>query len=317
MKQKLLICGATGFIGRNLTEHFAQDERYEITATHLTREPWCEAPNIKWVRADLRIQADVDKVVQGQDIIIQAAATTSGAGEIVSKPYIHVTDNAVMNSLLLRSAYENNVSHFVFFSCTIMYPSQPEPLKESDFDANAPMHDRYFGAGWTKVYCEKQCEFYSRLGRTKHTVLRHSNIYGPHDKFDLKRSHVFGATMTKIHQAEDNAITVWGTGEEERDLLYIDDLKDAVVASIEHQPNPFGLYNIGFGASVSIKNLVHTMIECAEMNLEVKHDLSKPTIPTKLCVDSTQAKNDLNWEPKTSLQDGIQKTLRWYRDNIL
>jgi GDP-L-fucose synthase len=254
--------------------------------------------------------------VAGQDIVIQAAATTSGAGEIVSKPYIHVTDNAVMNSLLLRSAYEHNISHFVFFSCTIMYSSQPDPLKESDFDANAPMHDRYFGAGWTKVYCEKQCEFYAGLGRTKHTVLRHSNIYGPHDKFDLKRSHVFGATMTKILQAEGDKIVVWGTGEEERDLLYVDDLCDAVNASIERQEAAFGIYNIGAGHSVSIKHLVKTMLERAQVNLKIEHDLTKPTIPTKLCVDFAKAESELGWRPQTSLEDGIERTLAWYRKNL-
>lgn len=316
MKKKLLICGATGFIGRNLAERYAEDDRYEITATHLTREPWGEHPNLKWVKADLRIAEDVNRVMEGQDVVIQAAATTSGAGEIVSKPFIHVTDNAVMNSLLLRAAYELNISHFVFFSCTIMYPSHPEPLKESDFDANAPMHDRYFGAGWTKVYCEKQCEFYSRLGRTKHTVLRHSNIYGPHDKFDLKRSHVFGATMTKILKAENGTITVWGTGEEERDLLYVDDLQDAVAASIERQEADFGLYNIGAGKSVSIKDLVATMIKRAQVDLKVEHDLTKPTIPTKLCVDFAKAESELGWRPQTSLEDGIDQTLAWYRKNL-
>lgn len=317
MKKKLLICGGTGFIGRNLAERYADDERYEVTVTHFRREPWGDHPNLKWIRADLRVAKDVERVIEGQDIVLQAAATTSGSGEIVSKPYIHVTDNVVMNSLLLRAAFEHSVSHFLFFSCTVMYSSQSEPLKESDFDANAEMHERYFGAGWMKVYCEKQCEFYSRLGRTKHTVLRHSNIYGPHDKFDLERSHVFGATMTKILTARQEKITVWGTGEEERDLLYIDDLTAAVAASLEHQNDDFGLYNVGQGESVSIKQLVHTMIRCAEVQLEVDHDLSKPTIPTKLCVDFSKAQSELGWRPRISLQEGINRTLCWYRENIL
>ena len=61
----------------------------------------------------------------------------------------------------------------------------------------------YFGAGHTKVYLEKMCEFYARFGKTKHTVIRHSNIYGPYDKFDLEKSHVFGATVAKIFNSTD------------------------------------------------------------------------------------------------------------------
>ena len=165
---------------------------------------------------------DVDELLKpGYDILVQAAATTSGAKEIVNKPYYHVTDNAVMNSLIFRSAFEHNIGHVIFFSCTVMHQSSDKPLKEDDFDANKGMHPRYFGVGWTKVYIEKMCEFYSRISSTKYTVVRHSNIFGPYDKFDLERSHVFGATMTKVMTAKDGGkIVVWGTGEEERDLLY-------------------------------------------------------------------------------------------------
>ena len=85
--------------------------------------------------------------------------------------------------------------------------------------------------GNTKVYVEKMCEFFSRLGKTKHTVLRHSNMYGPHDKYDLEKSHVFGATVTKVMNSTDGKVNVWGTGEEKRDLLYVGDLVDFIVPS--------------------------------------------------------------------------------------
>ena len=151
------------------------------------------------------------------------AAVTSGAKDIIERPYIHVTDNAIMNSLLLQSAFENNVSHFIFPSCTVMYQSSNRPLKETDFDANKGLVSHYFGVGWTKVYIEKMCEFFSRLGKTKYTVFRHSNVFGPYDKFDLEKSHVFGATLTKIMTLEEK-IVVWGDGTEKRDLIYVEDL---------------------------------------------------------------------------------------------
>ena len=192
-----MICGATGFIGRNIAETLCQREDIEVFGAHFNRPP-LDNERIHPVHADLTDPRQVDAVTRGMDVIIQAAATTSGSRDIFQAPYIHVTDNAVMNSLILRAAYEHEVSQLIFFSCTVMYQSGEHPLKESDFNPADEMHPRYFGVGWTKVYIEKMCEFYSRLGRTKHTVIRHSNIYGPHDKFDLEKSHVFGATMTKV-----------------------------------------------------------------------------------------------------------------------
>ena len=159
---------------------------------------------------------------QGIDIVVQAAATTSGVADIVQRPYIHTSDNAVSEFAYFRTAYDLNVKHVVFFSCTVMYPSSDRPLSEDDFTGEiAP---QYFAVGWTKVYLEKMAEFFADLGRTKFTVLRHSNIYGPHDKYDLERSHMFGATVTKVMTASDGKIAVWGEGTEARDLLYIDDL---------------------------------------------------------------------------------------------
>ena len=217
-KKKLLICGATGFVGRNIAESFAQRDDFEVCGTYLDSKP-PDIPGVKMLRADLTSKSVVDDVVKGVDVIVQAAATTSGAKEIITMPYYHVTDNAVMNSQIFRAAYEHDVSHVIYFSCSVMYQPSDKPLKETDFDANQPLFPSYFGVGWTKVYVEKMCEFYSRLKRTKYTAIRHSNIYGPYDKYDLERSHVFGATMTKVMTSTNGKIVVWGSGEEERDLL--------------------------------------------------------------------------------------------------
>ena len=108
-------------------------------------------------QADLTKRQDVERLPDGIDIIIQAAATTSGARDIVNKPYIHVTDNAIMNSLLFRWAFEKRVRQVIFFSCTVMYPSSEVALVEQDFDANRELYEKYFGVGWTKVYIEKMC----------------------------------------------------------------------------------------------------------------------------------------------------------------
>ncbi len=271
---------------------------------------------MRWIKADLTKIEDIERVIEGVDIIIQAAATTSGSKDIVSRPYIHVTDNAVMNSLLFRAAFERKVKHVIFFSCTVMLQSSEKPQTEIDYDPNIELHPRYFGVASTKLYIEKMCDFYSRIGETKFTAIRHTNIYGPHDKFDLEKSHVFGATITKVLSSKDGKIHVWGTGEEERDLLYVDDLTKFVEKSIINQSVPYSLYNCGYGAAISIKKLVNNIIEASGKSLEVVYDLSQPTIKTSLSLDCSKAKNELDWYPETTIDQGIAKTIAWWKENI-
>lgn len=309
MTKKILLCGASGFIGRNLLETLAQDPGVELyAARHKTALP--ADSRVRVVDADLTAAADVDRAVAGMDAVVQAAAVTSGAKEIVSTPHIHVADNAVMNALLFRACHEHGVGHVVYFSCTVMYSPKDRPVIEDDFDHR--IGDKYFGAGWTKVYAEKMCEFYSRLGRTRYTVLRHSNVYGPHDKYDLERSHVFGATVAKVMGAQDGKVLVWGEGTEERDLLHVDDLVALVRACLAAQKTPFELVNAGSGESVSVAELVRRIITASEKKLSIEFDRTKPTIPFKLAVDSSRAKSVFGWKAKTGLDDGIRKTLRWY-----
>jgi GDP-L-fucose synthase len=311
-RRKVLVCGATGFIGRNLVEHLSQQSDVELHAARYQR-PAFGPDTIHWHQADLRRAGDVERLVAGMDVIVQAAATTSGSKEIVTKPYIHTTDNAVMNSLLLRAAYEAKVGHFIFFSCTVMLHSSDKPLDEEAWDANLPMEPRYFASGWTKVYIEKMCEFYARLGVTRHTIIRHSNVYGPHDKFDLERSHVFGATITKVMTASGDTIEVWGSGEEARDLLYVGDLVDFVECAIDRQQNAYALYNAGSGHAISVNELVGKIIAASGKRLEIRHDLTKPTIKTALSLDCRKAVRELGWAPRTTLEDGIRLTLDWWR----
>lgn len=311
-EKKILICGATGFIGRNLVEYFGK-AGHQITATHFTRQPYPTPANVTWVKADLKDPEAGRRLVSGHDRVIQAAATTSGSKDIVNTPYMHVTDNAVMNSHLLRACYDHSVDHFVFFSCSIMYRSSDMPVKEDDFDGQ--IEDSYFGAGWTKVYLERMCEFFAGLGRTKHTVIRHSNIYGPHDKFDLKRSHVCGATISKTQLANET-LQVWGDGSERRDLLHVSDLVRFVDMALQNQQSPYGLYNCGSGQAISVKELAEKLMSLSGKALMLQYDPSKPTIPFSLALDCSKAKVELGWSPTVPLEAGLKSTIEWWRDHI-
>lgn len=317
MVKKLLVCGGTGFVGRNVSEYFAKKSDFEVYATYFNSKPF-DNSKINFVKSDLTEKSDVDESVKGKDIIIQAAAKTSGAKDIFTRPYYHVADNAVMNALLFRSAFEHKIKNFIFLSCLTMYQSSDKAVKETDFNPNDEIHPRYFSSAWTKVYNEKMCKFYSGISDTKYLILRHSNIYGPHDKFDLEKSHVFGATMTKVMKSkEPEKIVVWGEGKEERDLLYIFDLIDFIDLAIKKQKEKYQIYNVGYGSSISIKDLVKKIIDASGKDLKIEFDSTKPSIKTKVFLDTKKAKKDFGWQAKTNLDDGIKKTMKWYKENLL
>ena len=137
----------------------------------------------------------------------------------------------------------------------------------------------------------------------KYTVIRHSNIYGPHDKFDLDKSHVFGATLNKVINAKDDKVTVWGRGLEGRDLLYIDDLVKFVDLAIKKQKKKFGLYNVGSGKIISINMLVKKIIEASRKKLKIVNDLTKKSLKNSVYLNCNKAFKEIGWKPKISLEE--------------
>tara|TARA_Y100000389_G_C17335822_1_gene450586 strand:+ start:71 stop:661 length:591 start_codon:yes stop_codon:yes gene_type:complete len=194
-----------------------------------------------------------------------------------------------------------------------MYPSSKKATKENDYNGN--IIDKYKGAGETKVYLEKIAKFYSMLSDTKFTIIRHSNIYGPHDKYDLDKSHVFGATITKVMRAN-KTLEVWGTGKEIRDFLYAEDLVDFIKKSIKNQKEQYQIYNCGSGNPVTVKELCEKIIKISGKDIKIKFNKSKPSIPFNLFLNCSKAKKDLSWSPKTNIDDGIKSTITWWKKNI-
>ena len=313
---KILVCGATGFMGRNIVEFLSGREGVTLFGVH-----WHNLdlpPNVIIYTSDLTNKKHVEEVFNSvkPDIVIQAAAVTSGVKDILERPYIHVTDNVIMNSLLLKACYDHNVKHFIFLSCGVMYQPGDAPRKETDFNEHDEIHSAYFGVGWMKVYIEKQCEFYSRLGRTKHTVVRHSNTYGPYDKYGKEESHMFAATIDKVMRANDgDTIEVWGTGEETaRDLIYVDDVCDFIYRVLSLQTSSYKLYNVGYEVAFTVKEVVERIIKISGKKLNIKYNTDKPVIPTKLTLDCNKAFKELNWVANTDINEGIEKTIKWYNE---
>jgi GDP-L-fucose synthase len=314
--ERILICGATGFIGSNLIDYYSKKESCKIIAIYNTKKPEKrQNTNIEWIKADLCNRDDVKRVTKDIDVVIQAAATTSGSSDIVNQPYIHVTDNAVMNSLMLRESMNNKVKHFIFFSCTVMYPSSEEEQSEEEWREDVTLNEKYYGVANTKIYIEKMLKFFAKISEMKTTAIRHSNVYGPNDKFDLDRSHFFGASISKI-LTEEEQIEIWGSGEEKRNLLYVDDLCEMVDLIKNNQKEEFKLYNCGSNETFSVEEVVKKIVTASGKNLKIKKNNDKPTIKTNILINSDKARRELGWQSRVKLDDGIQKTINWWKMNI-
>ena len=309
-QNKIMILGATGFIGKNIALYYSKN--LKIKATYNKKIPF-ENQNIEWIKCDLKSTTQINNLFDNIDIVINAAAVTSGIRDIINKPHIHVNDNALMNINILKQLFKNkNIKHYIFFSCTVMYQSSLKKQDEKKF--NYRITDKYFGVGWTKVYVEKLCKFYSTLLNTKFSVIRHSNIFGPYDKFDLEKSHVIGATISKVMKAE-KEITIWGKGNEIRDFLYISDLIKFLELLIKNQKNKYEVYNCGSEIGIKILDLAKLIIKIAGKKIKIKKNLKAPTIDFNLVLDCGKAKKEIGWKAQVNLSDGIKKTLVWYKKN--
>jgi nucleoside-diphosphate-sugar epimerase len=311
--KKILICGGSGFIGKNLVLYFAK-KKYNLIATYYRKKPKDIPANIKWIKVDLRNFDECIKVTKNVDIILQCAATTSGSKDVIEAPYLHVTDNAVMNSYLLRASYINKVKHFIFTSCTVMYKNSNKPLKEKDLDEKK-IYKSYFGVAHTKLYIEKMCKFFSKISNMKFTIIRHSNIYGPYDKFDKKKGHFIGSSIYKIFTEKDNKIEIFGPGNEMRDCLYIDDLLIFIDLAIKKQKENFQIFNCSYGKSFKIKEILHKILKIFGSSKKIENMTSKKNINVNILVNSIKAKNILGWTPKTTFHKGIKLTINWFKKN--
>lgn len=315
MKKKILILGASGFIGQNLYLYFKK-KNYKVFGTYLNK-PVKNSNKQNLFKCNLVNYYEINSIsdkIKNIDIIINAAAITSGAKDIINSPHIHVNDNAIINSNITKLSFEKKIKHVIMMSCSVMYPSSLKKLKETDYQDFQKIYPKYFGGAWMKIFMEKNSEFYSSLKRSKFTIIRHSNTYGPYDKYDLEKSHVFGATIAKTMNAK-KTIKVWGEGTEIRDFLYIDDLCRFIEMAIKKQNNNFEIYNVGSGKGISIKNLVKKVIEKSKKKLEIVYETHQPTLKTNIVLDCSKALKDLNWAAKTTLDDGIVKSINWYIKN--
>ena len=312
--KKVLVAGGTGFVGVNLINRLLSLGA-NVRATIHRKDQVITDERVEYVRCDLTRMEDCQKVVSGMDYVFLCAASTSGAAVIASTPLVHVTPNIVMNSQMLEAAYFARVKKLVWLSSNAAYPpSGDRPVKEEELLDGDP-YEIYFGVAWMKRYTEILCRMYSEKLKNPMTtvVLRPSNIYGPYDDFEFETSHVMAALIRRVVERH-NPLEVWGTGDDIRDWIYIDDFIDALMLAAE-KIESYNPVNIGLGKGYSIKQALRIMLEVdGYTDAKIKYDPSKPSmIPIRL-IDTTKAETILGFKAKTGLREGIRKTIEWYRE---
>ena len=297
----ILVAGGTGFLGINTIQRLLASG-YRVRATLHTRQAVISDPRISYVQADLTRMEDCQRVVQGAQAVFMCAANTSGAAVINETPLAHVTPNVVMNAQMLAAAYAAKVEKFVFIGSSAAYPATgSRPVREEEMFLGEP-EGVYYSAGWMKRYSEILCRIYAEKVSPRMTtiVIRPSNIYGPFDKFDPKRSHVTAALIRKVVERQ-RPIEVWGTGADVRDLIYIDDFLDGMMLAFEKSHGHLAV-NLASGQGYTVTQILQTLLEVdGYEGAEIRYDSSKPrTTPMRL-IDASLAKRLLGFQPAVSL----------------
>ncbi len=313
--KNVLVAGGAGFVGVNLIARLLSLGA-NVRATLHRKDAVIKDSRIDYVKADLLLADDCQKVASDMDCVFMCAANTSGAAVIASTPLVHVTPNVIMNSRILEASYFAGVKKFIFLSSNAAYPPVGDrPVREDEmFEGDPP--DIYYGVGWMKRFTEVLCRLYGeKLKKPMATVVvRPSNIYGPHDDFDFATSHVMAATIRKVVDRQ-SPIKVWGTGDDIRDLIYIDDFIDALLLAAEKGAT-FGPVNIAGGAGYSIKQILAICLEeDGYGDAVIQFDSAMPSmIPVRL-IDTAKAEKVLGFKARTGIREGIGKTMEWYRHN--
>ena len=249
--------------------------------------------------------------------IIDAAARVGGILANNDFPYQFLMENMQIQNNLIDSALKAGIEKFVFLGSSCIYPKfAPQPLKEEYLltDSLEPTNEWYAIAKITGV---KLCQAIRKQFNKDYVTLMPTNLYGTHDNFDLKSSHVLPAMIRKFHEAKENNhtdVVLWGSGTPMREFLFVDDMAEAVVYALENEL-PEYLYNVGSGKDITIKELAETIQKVTGHQGTIVWDASKPDGTPRKLMDVSKM-TAVGWTSHIGLKEGIEKTYHWYLENL-
>lgn len=309
----VLVCGATGFIGSNLVNRLI-NEGAQVKAACYTSPQNNPNKNVQWHSGNLEEQKFCEQVTEGVDYLFMCASNTSGAAVMEKTPLVHVTPNVIMTSRVLEAAYASGIKKCLFLSSSTVYPFSDYAVCEDD--VNFDFYSKYYFVGWMKIFCEQLFQMYTKLKNPMSTIiLRPGNAYGPGDDFDFATSHVLPALIRRVVERH-NPITVWGTGEDIRDFIYIDDLIDGMLLAMNHKPI-FDIFNVSSGKGIGLGEILEILVDIESFQeSEIVFDKTKPTMIPKRLINIEKARKELNFRAQVGIRQGLQKTIEWYKKNV-
>ena len=267
---------------------------------------------------DLRSQQQVDAWFSSNkpEYVFLVAGTVGGIWANSQRPAEFLYDNMMIHATVVHSSYIHNVTKLLYLGSSCIYPRlADQPMKESDL-LTGPLEPTNEPYAIAKIAGIKLCQSYVKQYGSNFVSGMPTNLYGPHDNFDLESSHVLPALMRKFHEAKINGtnfIDVWGTGKAKREFLHADDLADACMFLLHNYEDQEHI-NIGTGIDVTIMELAETLRDVIHPNAELRWDPSKPDGSPRKLLDVSKLKN-AGWSHSISLKSGIESTYKWFSEN--
>lgn len=258
---------------------------------------------------DLTQQAAVTDFLTSEkpDYIFMAAAKVGGihANNTYRADFIY--QNLIIEANITHAAANAGVDRMLFLGSSCIYPRDcPQPIRE-DYLLTGPLELTNEPYAIAKIAGIKLCESYNQQYGTQYVSAMPTNLYGPNDNYDLSNSHVLPALIRKAHEAKlrgDPVYEVWGSGKPMREFLYVDDMADACLFLMENNSIREGVFNVGTGTDVTIRELAETVMDVVGFEGDIIFDTTRPDgTPRKLLnVDKIKA---IGWQAKTKLREGI------------
>ena len=247
------------------------------------------------------------------EFVIDAAARVGGIVANSEKPVEFLLENLTLQNNIIEAAADFGCAKLLFLGSSCIYPKHaPQPIRE-DALLTGPLEPTNDAYALAKIAGIKLCQAYAReYGKTFLSAMP-TNLYGPHDNFDLHTSHVLPALIRKIHEAKKSGapeVLVWGTGTPRREFLHADDLADACVFLLKNYASP-ELINIGSGTDVTIRELAELVCEILGFDGTLSFDPTKPDGTPRKLMDSSRLFH-LGWKPKIPLREGIAQAYDWF-----
>jgi len=248
------------------------------------------------------------------EYVFLAAAKCGGIRDNIDHPVQFLEDNLKIQNSVISSSYKTSVKKLMFLGSACIYPKEcPQPIKEEYLLSGylEPTNEAYSLA---KIAGIKLCQAYNAQYETNYISVNPCNVYGPKDNFSAETSHVIAGLIRRIHEAKKSKkefVDCWGTGNARREFIYVEDLAESLIFLMNNY-NDSEVVNVGVGKDVSIKELVGHIVDVIEYEGEIKWDTSKPEGMKQRLLDTTKLK-ELGWEPRTSIDQGLQLTYEYFK----